>query len=336
MSPAMRVEKEFSSRRTWARSVVLISLIGPMAGPGCAKVGDPLPPLSQPPPTIRTLTLVQVDDRVQLHFPLASSETDQIRIHRSCPGENTTMEPVLTLYRRQLRRRDDGSGYRVELELPEDATSCGYFLRFADLDGLISPPSNLVRTASVKAAAAPRNLRCEVNSNHLRLEWDRPESNHDGSRPANVVGYLVNSRYRVATEVFRDPEFRFGHPKRYSVQAVSHDADPLILSRASDTLIIVPEDSFAPGSPQNVTAVYWESEVRVYWDPNREVDLAGYFVYRELEGGTVRKISPLLQDRMFTDTTVREGETYRYRVSAVDKSDNESPPSPEARIAVRN
>ena len=332
----MPVEKELSSGRTWGRSVVLILLTGQVAGPGCAKVGDPLPPLSQPPPTIRSLELVQVDDRVQLHFPLAFPETDQIQIHRACPGEDTSMDPVLTLYRRQLRRRDDGAGYRVELELPQDGVSCGYFLRFVDLDGLISLPSNLVRASPVKAAAAPRNLRCEVNSNHLRLEWDRPQSNHDGSRPANIAGYLVNSRYRVATEVFRDPEFRFGHPKRYSVQTVSHDADPLILSRASDTLTVVPEDSFAPGAPQNVTAVDWEGAVRVYWDPNREADLAGYFVYRESDGEAVRKISPLLQDRMFTDTTVREGETYRYRVSAVDKSDNESPPSPEASITIRN
>ena len=157
-----------------------------------------------------------------------------------------------------------------------------------------------------------------------------------GAVPATVVGYLVNSRHRVSTEVFRDPEFRFGHPKRYRVQAVSRDADPLILSGASDTLTIVPEDSFAPGAPRNVTAVDWDGEVRVYWDPNREADLAGYFVYRDRTGGTVRKISPLLQDRMFTDTTVREGETYRYRVSAVDKSDNESPPSPEASITIRN
>ena len=332
----MPVEKELSSGRTWGRFVVLILLTGQMAGPGCAKVGDPLPPLSQPPPTIRNLKLVQVDDQVQLHFLLPSPETDQIQIHRACPGEDTALEPVLTLYRRQLGRRDDGAGYRVELELPQDGVQCGYFLRFGDLDGLMSPPSNLVRASSVKAAAAPRNLRCEVTSNHLRLEWDRPRSNHDGSRPANVVGYLVNSRHRVATEVFRDPEFRFGHPQRYSVQAVSRDADPLILSRASDTLTIVPEDSFAPGTPRNVTAVDWEGEVRVYWDPNREADLAGYFVYRERTGETIRKISPLLQDQMFTDTTVKEGETYRYRVSAVDQSDNESSPSPEASITIRN
>ena len=180
----MRVEKESSPGRIWARSVVLISLIGPMAGPGCAKVGDPLPPRSQLPPTIRSLKLVQVDDRVQLHFPLAFPETDRIQIHRACPGEDPSMDPVLTLYRRQLRRRDDGDGYRVELELPQDGVSCGYFLRFADLDGLVSLPSNLVRASPVKAAAAPRKLRCAVNSNHLRLEWDRPRSNHDGSRRA--------------------------------------------------------------------------------------------------------------------------------------------------------
>lgn len=332
----MRVVQERHSGRSWVPFVVLISLVGQMAGPGCAKVGDPLPPLSQPPPTIRNLELVQVDDRIRLHFPLAFRETDQVRIHRVCPGEDTALEPEMTLYTRQLRRRDDGGGYRVEMDSTRGGDACGFFLRFVDPDGRISSPSNLVRAAAAKAAAAPRNLRGEVNPDHLRLEWDRPDSNYDGSRPANVVGYLVNSRHRVETEVFRDPEFRFGHPKRYSVQAVSRDADPLILSRASDTLTIVPEDSFAPGTPQNVTAVSWEDEVRVYWDPNHEADLAGYFVYRDMEGGSSRRISPLLQSRMFKDTTVKEGETYRYRVSAVDKSDNESPPSPEASITVRN
>ena len=332
----MPLEQERQSGRNWARPVVLISLIGQIAGPGCAKVGDPLPPLSQPSPTIRSLKLVQVDDRAQLHFPLASQDVIQVQIYRQCPGGKASTEPEMLLDRGQLRRRNDGSEYLVERKLPDDEDPCGYYLRFLDSDDRLSPPSNLVRASSVKAAAAPRNLRCEVNPDHLRLEWDRPQSNFDGSRPANVAGYLVNSRHRVATEVFRDPEFRFGHPQRYSVQAISRASDPLILSRASDTLTLVPEDSFAPGTPQNVTAVYWEGEVRVYWDPNRDADLAGYFVYRESEGETVRRISPLLQGRMFKDTTVKEGEAYRYRVSAVDRSDNESPRSREAGVTIRN
>ena len=332
----MPLEQERQSGRNWARPVVLISLIGQIAGPGCAKVGDPLPPLSQPPPTIRSLKLVQVDDRAQLHFPLASQDVIQVQIYRQCPGGKASTEPEMLLDRGQLRRRNDGSEYLVERKLPDDEDPCGYYLRFLDSDDRLSPPSNLVRASSVKAAAAPRNLRCEVNPDHLRLEWDRPQSNFDGSRPANVAGYLVNSRHRVASEVFRDPEFRFGHPQRYSVQAISRASDPLILSRASDTLTLVPEDSFAPGTPQNVTAVYWEGEVRVYWDPNRDADLAGYFVYRESEGETVRRISPLLQGRMFKDTTVKEGEAYRYRVSAVDRSDNESPRSREAGVTIRN
>ena len=332
----MPLEQERQSGRNWARPVVLISLIGQIAGLGCAKVGDPLPPLSQPSPTIRNLKLVQVDDRAQLHFPLASQDVIQVQIYRQCPGGKASTEPEMLLDRGQLRRRNDGAEYLVERKLPDDEDPCGYYLRFLDSDDRLSPPSNLVRASAVKAAAAPRNLRSEVDPDHLRLEWDRPQSNFDGSRPANIVGYLVNSRHRVSTELFRDPEFRFGHPQRYSVQAISRAADPLILSRASDTLTIFPEDSFAPGAPRNVTAVYWEGEVRVYWDPNREADLAGYFVHREIEGGTVRRISPLLQGRMFKDTSVKDGETYRYRVSAVDKSDNESPLSREAGVTILN
>ena len=253
----MPVEQEFQSGRIRARAVVLISLLGQVAGPGCAKVGDPLPPLSHPPPTIRSLKLVQVDDRIRLHFPLASREVVQVQLFRECPEGASSSEPAMLLDRDQLRRREDGAGFLVEQQLPADGAPCGYFLRFVDTDGRISPPSNLVRASAVKAAAPPRNLRCEVHPDHLRLEWDRPQSNHDGSRPAVLVGYLVNSRHRVSTEAFRDSEFRFGRARRYSVQAISRDADPLILSRASDTLTIVPEDSFAPGAPRNVTAVYW-------------------------------------------------------------------------------
>ena len=81
----MPLEQERQSGRNWARPVVLISLIGQIAGPGCAKVGDPLPPLSQPSPTIRNLKLVQVDDRIQLHFPLASRDVVQFKSIASVP-----------------------------------------------------------------------------------------------------------------------------------------------------------------------------------------------------------------------------------------------------------
>ena len=172
----MPLEQERQSGRNWARPVVLISLIGQIAGPGCAKVGDPLPPLSQPSPTIRSLKLVQVDDTAQLHFPLASQDVIQVQIYRQCPGGKASTEPEMLLDRGQLRRRNDGSEYLVERKLPDDEDPCGYYLRFLDSDDRLSPPSNLVRASSVKAAAAPRNLRCEVNPDHLRLEWDRPQS----------------------------------------------------------------------------------------------------------------------------------------------------------------
>ena len=120
MRPSMPLELERQSGHNWARSLVLISLIGQIAGPGCAKVGDPLPPLSQPSPTIRNLKLVQVDDRIQLHFPLASRDVVQVQIYRQCPGGEGPQEPVMLLDRGQLRGRNDGAEFLVERKLPDD------------------------------------------------------------------------------------------------------------------------------------------------------------------------------------------------------------------------
>ena len=137
-------------------------------------------------------------------------------------------------------------------------------------------------------------------------------------------------------EVFKDHSFSFGEANHYWVQTISSNVNPLILSLASDTLAVVPRDSFPPSVPQNVTATYRGSEVTVFWDLNQESDLAGYFVYRSIKAGSGNKISSMLPTNTFRDTSLKKGQTYRYRVSAVDESGNESPLSMDANLTIRN
>jgi hypothetical protein len=63
------------------------------------------------------------------------------------------------------------------------------------------------------------------------------------------------------------------------------------------------------------------------WDPNTDPDLAGYKVYRSEQSGVFTppsRNSSLLTTTSFTDTTVQNGHTYYYAVTAVSTSGLES------------
>ncbi|MFD3532827.1 fibronectin type III domain-containing protein [Streptomyces sp. NPDC058664] len=70
---------------------------------------------------------------------------------------------------------------------------------------------------------------------------------------------------------------------------------------------------------------------KIYWTANKEMDLAGYSVYRRPETSTAwSRVSgtALLTTRSYTDSTPRTGQTYVYEVRARDKAGNESYGSP--------
>jgi fibronectin type 3 domain-containing protein len=62
-----------------------------------------------------------------------------------------------------------------------------------------------------------------------------------------------------------------------------------------------------------------------------ESDLAGYNVYRWVDGGQPQKLNAqLVQVSSYRDENVQPGKKYSYAVSAVDLRNNESPRSAEA------
>jgi fibronectin type 3 domain-containing protein len=71
-------------------------------------------------------------------------------------------------------------------------------------------------------------------------------------------------------------------------------------------------------------------EVDLSWSINAEPDLAGYRVYRsEQENDKGQPVTPdLLLSPAYRDTSLALGHQYWYRVTAVDRSGNESAPTP--------
>jgi len=84
-------------------------------------------------------------------------------------------------------------------------------------------------------------------------------------------------------------------------------------------------DTTPPLPPVVLTAVGGNGQVDLDWGDNAEPDLAGYNVYRSLDGvAYVQVDSGLAPASLYTDAAVTNGITYFYTVTAVDTSGNES------------
>jgi hypothetical protein len=72
---------------------------------------------------------------------------------------------------------------------------------------------------------------------------------------------------------------------------------------------------------------------KLTWAKNKEMDLAGYRVYRRLKGSTTWSGLSAPTTTSYTDTTVpATGDTYYYEVRAHDKAGNESAGSPDQAV----
>ena len=83
-------------------------------------------------------------------------------------------------------------------------------------------------------------------------------------------------------------------------------------------------DTFPPAVPSCLAPSAVANSIELVWDRNTEPDLAGYRIYRALAGGAFEKLADVSQIPSYSDRKVEHGKTYRYAVSAVDQTGNES------------
>ena len=85
-----------------------------------------------------------------------------------------------------------------------------------------------------------------------------------------------------------------------------------------------------------MTGLYTGQRVELVWIANSEPDLGGYNLYRREAAGTFRKLnSDLVGTPVYQDSSVVSGQSYTYRVTAVDLAGNESSPSDDVAVEAR-
>jgi hypothetical protein len=209
-----------------------------------------------------------------------------------------------------------------------------YAVRVRDRRGRSSPLVVAREVVPIAPAPAPVRLQAEPTSDGVRLLWEKPPM--EGQFKYNVYRSSIegppaesplNSQPLDVTE-YLDSTVAVGERYLYSVRVALADTLPYREGESSAPLETLAEDRFPPTAPDGLVAVQEGSAVRLFWNPNRERDLAGYRVFRRAGEGAWIPIGPdPVEKADYLDGEVSVGQILSYRVTAVDKAEppNESP-----------
>jgi len=251
------------------------------------------------------------------------------------------------------------AGSRIEISLPLPTTTAPtpapatgttpttpaplasyYAVRTYGRDGDKSDLSNVSFVVPKAPPAAPTRVTVTPRGDGVLVEWVPVEGAAAGYNIYRRSAQERSSGKAIHTsgpqeKSWLDNTARFGQSYIYSVTALAQ-ATPLVESSVGSEHEVRYIDRFAPPPPTELVALAEVRRVRLVWRPAEADDLAGYIVYRRSgESGSFERVTaqPVVPAE-YVDTAVASGQTYTYRVTAIDQNGNESAPGGEVRANV--
>lgn len=205
-----------------------------------------------------------------------------------------------------------------------------------DLTATVTKEGVLLHWAALENYGGPETFR--IHRTLLDSAPGKKTSDAGSSAAPASMTLLVSPKGGKDLGMALDASAVFGHRYEYWIERLIHDevgGRPLeIVSGPSNLIRVDAKDVFPPLPPEALAAVAVAEQgaIDLSWSPNSEADLAGYVVYRAEGDGKPERISaanaPVIAPT-YRDATAQAGHTYRYQVSAVDVSGNESALSKE-------
>jgi hypothetical protein len=131
---------------------------------------------------------------------------------------------------------------------------------------------------------------------------------------------------------YLDESTTYGTHYHYMIQTIAGANQWSLLSPPAE---ITPQDKFPPAVPEGLSAVGTPTSIELAWTRNTETDFRGYNIYRSVDNGPFEKLASLIDAPAFSDTKIEPGKKYRYTVSAVDLTGNESAQSAPVEAVVQ-
>lgn len=261
----------------------------------------------------------QADDHIQILSPIAPDDT------RAHPGATL----VYRVRTRAAQKRTSSDSNSVTLHL---------FPVPARIESLQSKVSETSIDLSWPAVNRTSGGDSAVVSEYRVYRGQLDGRSHDPATKEVLHEKWIAPLSLLATSnaaEYRDTQFDFGKTYVYVVRSVTTASGNALESSDSDPLVLTPADTFPPATPQGtvvavvVNADRTSNEVDLSWSINSESDLAGYRVYRSERENDMGDLvtAELLLSPAYRDTSVAPGHRYWYRVTAVDRTGNESAPA---------
>lgn len=263
------------------------------------------------------------------------------------PPALTADAPTLLTYRVQIL---NANGHSAGLSAPAFAAA-----------GAAPPPVEDLKATPVHNGAMlewqPESKPSAVDLDRILVQTAAPKK-PSVKKPLQLTSSVPTEIHLKAGEQSIDPggtidgTAQRGETYRYTaqrVQSVTLRGHALeIRSSPSAAITVLMRDTFPPHAPTGLAAIASGPDsahrsIDLSWEPNTEPDLVGYIVYRQPVAsdssttGAATLLTPTpIAAPSFSDFTAIPGQTYSYRVVAVDIAGNQSPASAEARESLRN
>lgn len=320
-------------------------LLAPLFLTGCGYVGSPLPPLANVPAPVTELAAVQRNARLIVHFKLPTTTTELMEI-------KTPLKLDLRIGGASPAPFRDGEWAAHAQLVPSGLVEKGIAtyeipsaqwtgkditiaVRAVGANGKESTWSAIEALSVVPPPQKPAAPKLENTAEGVRLRWEGSAGDYRVYRRRGDEKAFARVA-DVQQAAWIDHTTEFGTPYIYMVQRiVKLGANREAESDPSEELSITPKDTFQPSAPTGLRASPAAASVELSWERNPEPDLAGYRIYRAIPGGAFDKIAEVSQVPSYSDRSVEHARQYRYAVTAIDKSGNESPQSAIAEVSLQ-
>jgi hypothetical protein len=327
------------------KKLILVVSFIVLASFACGKKGSPTPKGLPVPVAISDLRGEVKDSLLFLSFSVPTRNEDRtevkdlegFRILKSCGGCGGGLEPwkEIRLTDREGYTVVNGRLYAYDNDLTE-GLEYAYRVFTVTRKGIQGSGSNIFSIRWQRPPAPPKEISAKEGDSRITLMWESEQYKlynvYRIDEPAYTLFPLNPSP--LGNPTFTDTGLRNGQQYRYEVRSVVvHNG--VAFEGEGNLVQATPKDMAPPEPPKDLKLEKKGSGVFLSWSPNKENDVEGYNVYKLVAGKGEKVNKKLVEESRFQDEKPGEGRYVSYYVTAVDASDNESGPSREEIIILK-
>jgi hypothetical protein len=336
---------KLTERSMGKRNTLILSLVLLLLFVSCGKKGMPLPKRSALPGGINDLTGEVKDGVLFLSFSMPTRDRDGSELKDlagfeilkqcgSCIGDFEIVKDV------RLEEKKGYTLYNGRIYVYDDdlmnGTQYNYKVYAFSRAGSRSEASNLYSVQWFTPPGPPGHVSANPGDGTAELSWEK-----ETGYTYNVYRYEDHlyplfpvSKKPLSAGYFLDTGLENGKAYRYEVRAIK-DIQGMMREGEGFRIDVTPKDTTPPAVPVLMQVERRGNVVEIAWRENTDKDLAGYNVYRIDAGKATRLNGQPLKEHTFADRNLPDARYVSYYVTALDRSGNESTPSRESIVLLK-